>query len=83
MDHLSRCTKCVTPETHETITFDNEGVCSICSQIEYKQTQVDWESKKIELDELIKKYRGQYDYDCIIPYSGGKDSTYQTYVMKE
>ena len=81
MDNLSRCTKCVTPETHETITFDSEGVCSICSQIDYKQTQVDWESKKTELDELIKKYRGQYDYDCIIPYSGGKDSTWTLYYL--
>jgi tRNA(Ile)-lysidine synthase TilS/MesJ len=28
------------------------------------------------LDELIEQYRGKYDYDCIVPYSGGKDSTY-------
>ena len=28
---LTRCTKCVTPETHETITFDTQGICNICN----------------------------------------------------
>ena len=78
---LTRCTKCITPETHETITFDHEGVCNICRQIEYKETQIDWDIKKKELDELIEKYRGKYDYDCIVPYSGGKDSTWALYYL--
>ena len=72
---LTRCTKCVTPETHETITFDTQGICNICNQIEYKNTKIDWDLRKDELGELIEKYRGKNDYDCLIPYSGGKDST--------
>lgn len=81
---LKRCTKCVIPETHETIVFDNDGVCNICKQIEYKQTKIDWAAKKIELDKLVEQYRGKYDYDCIIPYSGGKDSTWALfYLVKE
>lgn len=78
---LTRCTKCVTPETHETITFDNNGVCSICIGQEYKQTQINWQEKKKELNELIAQYRGKYDYDCIVPYSGGKDSTWTLYYL--
>ena len=78
---LTRCTKCVTPETHETITFDNKGVCSICVGQEYKQTKINWVEKKKELDELIEQYRGKYDYDCIVPYSGGKDSTWTLYYL--
>jgi N-acetyl sugar amidotransferase len=78
---LTRCTKCVTPETHETITFDNKGVCSICVGQEYKQTQINWVEKKKELDKLIEQYRGKYDYDCIVPYSGGKDSTWTLYYL--
>ena len=36
------------------------------------------------LDRVIEKYRGRYDYDCIVPFSGGKDSTYTLYyLMKE
>jgi hypothetical protein len=33
---LKRCTKCLTPETHESITFDEQGVCSVCRQVELK-----------------------------------------------
>lgn len=40
--------------------------------------------KKNDLDELIKNYRGKYDYDCIVPFSGGKDSTWTLfYLVKE
>ncbi len=81
MAELRRCTRCVLPETHETITFDGEGVCNICRQHEYKQTQIDWEAKKKELDELIAAHRGKSDYDCIIPFSGGKDSTWTLYYL--
>ena len=78
---LKRCTKCVLPETHETIIFDDKGVCNICNQVEYKQTKVDWESKKLELDALVEQYRGKYDYDCIVPFSGGKDSCWTLYYL--
>jgi N-acetyl sugar amidotransferase len=33
------------------------------------------------LDELIESYRGKYDYDCLIPFSGGKDSTFTLYYL--
>lgn len=78
---LKRCTRCVTPETHETIVFDKEGVCNICLQNEYKQDVINWEAKKKELDELISGFRGKYDYDCIVPFSGGKDSTWTLYYL--
>ncbi len=73
---LRRCTRCTLPETHETITFDAEGVCNVCRQIELKQSRIDWEAKEQELREIIDSYRGKYDYDCIVPFSGGKDSTF-------
>jgi len=81
MNKLKRCTRCITPETHETIVFDENGVCNICLQQDYKQEVIDWQAKKEELDELIEKYRGRYDYDCIVPFSGGKDSTWTLYYL--
>ncbi len=78
---LNRCMKCVTPETHETIVFNNDGVCNICEQISYKDTKINWDKKKVELSELIEKYRGKYDYDCLVPYSGGKDSAWTLYYL--
>src|SRR4030042_682991 len=81
MNDLKRCTKCVLPETHETIVFDEEGVCNICRQHEYKQTAIDWETQKRELDTIVATYRDKYDYDCIVPFSGGKDSTWTLYYL--
>lgn len=81
MNDLKRCTKCVLPETHETIVFDGEGVCNICRQHEYKQTAIDWETQKRELDTIVATYRDKYDYDCIVPFSGGKDSTWTLYYL--
>lgn len=78
---LKRCTRCVLPETHETIVFDGAGVCNVCHQQEFKQTQVDWTAKKKELDELVEAHRGKYDYDCLVPFSGGKDSTWTLYYL--
>jgi len=78
---LRRCTKCVLPETHETIMFDEEGVCNICRQHEYKNEKIDWTAKKKELGELIEEYRGKGDYDCLVPFSGGKDSVWTLYYL--
>ena len=84
MTELRRCTRCLLPETHETIVFDGDGVCNICRAQEFKQTQIDWAAKKKELDELIETYRGKADYDCLVPFSGGKDSTWTLhYLVKE
>jgi N-acetyl sugar amidotransferase len=72
------------PETYETIEFDAEGVCNLCRGADFKKKEVDWDARKKLLDRLIEKYRGKGDYDCIVPFSGGKDSTFQlNYLMKE
>src|SRR5919202_6511353 len=81
---LRRCTRCALPETHESITFDEEGVCNVCRQVEYKQEKIDWEERKGQLHELIDQYRGKHLYDCIVPFSRGKDSTFTLwYLVRE
>jgi len=81
---MKYCTKCVMPETRPGISFDEEGVCSACRTYE-KKKNIDWNVRFDELKQLCDKYRGKFgnNYDCIIAVSGGKDSHYQTYVMKE
>ena len=78
---MKRCSRCGLPETYETIEFDAFGVCNICRQQEFKKGKIDWEKRKLQLDELVNEYRGKYDYDCIIPFSGGKDSTFTLYYL--
>jgi N-acetyl sugar amidotransferase len=59
-------------------------VCNVCRQHEYKKESIDWDKRKVELFELIEQYRGRYSYDCIVPFSGGKDSTFTLYhLVKE
>src|SRR6185295_16454384 len=42
----------------------------------FRDEQVDWEDRGRQLGQLIEEHRGKYDYDCIVPFSGGKDSTF-------
>ena len=79
---LKRCAKCVMPETHETILYDEgSGICSICKQHQHKRENVDWDKKENEFTEIVNSYKNKGAYDCIIPISGGKDSTYILYTM--
>lgn len=84
MESLKKCTSCLLPETYETIEYDNKGVCNVCRGKEYRDSAVNWDTRKLQLDELIEQHRGKYDYDMIVPFSGGKDSTFTLYyLMKE
>ena len=70
------------PETYETIEFDENGICNICNSIDLKK-KIDWEKRYKDLEEITNKYKGKFDYDCIIPFSGGKDSVFQLYFAIE
>ncbi|MFN8533057.1 MAG: N-acetyl sugar amidotransferase [Dehalococcoidia bacterium] len=76
---LRRCSRCMIPETHETIVFDEDGVCNVCLAHDKKREKIDWAARKAQFEELIEGVRGKYAYDCIVPFSGGKDSTFTLY----
>lgn len=78
------CKNCLMPNTRPGITFNKDGICIAC-QNNAKKENVDWSSRFDELKVLCDKYRRKQEgqYDCIIAVSGGKDSHYQVYVMKE
>jgi len=80
---MKYCKKCVMPDTRPKTEF-KDGVCEACSSSEQKQN-IDWEARKLEFESIIQKHKAKkpHQYDCVIPVSGGKDSTYQTYVIKE
>ncbi len=75
------CTSCMIPETHETIVYDGKGTCNICRQHTFKEENIDWTKREQEFLTLIEQYRGKYDYDCLVPFSGGKDSTFTLYTL--
>ena len=75
---LKYCTKCVMPNTKPDLRFDEEGVCSACNFYR-DRTSIDWTKRKIELENIFDRYRNKKgnNWDCIVPVSGGKDSTFQ------
>ena len=78
---MRRCARCLLPETQETLSFDSEGICNVCRQHEYKHDQIKWDEKKKEFAAIVDEYRGKHEYDCIVPFSGGKDSTFTLYYL--
>lgn len=82
---IKYCSRCVFPETKPDLSFNEEGICSACVAAEEKNKGIDWEKRAEEFQKIVDHYRlpeGQLGYDCLIPVSGGKDSTYQAYFMK-
>jgi len=80
---MKRCSKCCLPETQDSIRFDQDGVCNVCNQILVKKAKINWEERKKWLNELCDRFRGKYAYDCIVPFSGGKDSTFTLWYLVE
>ena len=75
---MKRCKICIYPDTVPGISFDDEGVCNFCQ--DYKPIQYLGE------DEFLKHVRDAKEkrcrYDCIVPISGGRDSTYVLHMAK-
>ena len=73
------------PDTRPGISFNQGGVCSACLNYENRKN-IDYKKRWEEFKLLCDKYRrmnGANGYDCMIAVSGGKDSHFQVYIMKE
>jgi N-acetyl sugar amidotransferase len=79
---IKYCRRCVMPETKPDLRLDEEGICNACRSYE-RRKEIDWSIRKKELVKVLEKYRSKDSskWDCIIPVSGGKDSTYQVLRM--
>ncbi len=68
------CKKCVVSNQRPRIVFDDQGVCGPCNWFVEKK-KINWNDRKKEFLELIKKYKkNNGEFDVIVPGSGGKDS---------
>lgn len=74
---LRRCTRCILPETMPYIRFDVEGVCNYCQHYKPRNRPRPVE----ELFDLVEPYRRQHGDDCIVPFSGGRDSCYGLHLI--
>ena len=77
---VERCKKCVLPENYPGIEFNEEGVCSYC--LDFKPPDVG--QRRQELKDIIERARkSESKYQCVVPFSGGKDSSYVLYYMRK
>jgi N-acetyl sugar amidotransferase len=79
---ITYCRRCVMPDTKPDLHLDEDGVCNACRSYE-KRKEIDWAARHAELLQVLEKYRRPDggNWDCIVPVSGGKDSTYQVVRM--
>jgi len=77
------CKRCLMPDTRPRMTMGEDGVCSACRYAEHKDTAIDWDARRREFLDMIEAYRARSGpYDCIVPWSGGKDSSTIAYRLK-
>ena len=81
---MKRCTMCVLPETFPGISFDEQGVCNSCRAFKGReQLGAAMEKYRLRFEKLLTERRRHGGYDCLMAYSGGKDSTYTLVVLRE
>lgn len=82
LNNIRYCTRCCMPETQEGIVFDEMGICQACQSSEQK-IHIDWVQREKQLRKILEeaKAKAGNNYDCILPISGGKDSTFQMHVL--
>lgn len=64
------------------LNINKENICDACMHSEIKKN-IDWNKRNKELVQLLDKHRkNNGDYDCLVPGSGGKDSAFQSHILK-
>ncbi|MBN1932420.1 MAG: hypothetical protein JW786_12520 [Desulfobacterales bacterium] len=83
---MQRCSRCILVDSVPGISFCENGVCNYC--VQYENSFRNWdqikEKKKKDFEKLIESARKlKRNYDCLVPLSGGKDSTYVLYLCSK
>lgn len=82
---MSYCKKCLLPAKVEDSKIDDNGICKFCRNFSYESFTNEEDLRKereTDLEKTLKESKGQGRYDCLVPFSGGKDSTVQLYKLK-
>lgn len=77
------CQRCILPDTRPNIRLDADGVCNACRAHGTKPV-IDWSARAEAFRSVVRKAKARSaGYDCLIPVSGGKDSTWQVVTCLE
>ena len=76
------CKTCLMPDSRPRIVFNDQGICNACLNAKEKDS-IDWDARREEFKEYVERYRPKSGaYDCIVPWSGGKDSSAIAHKLK-
>lgn len=79
-----RCSRCILPDSFPDLSFDADGVCNWCHEYDRRFQAIDYATAERRLLEIFAwARRKKRAYDCVLGVSGGKDSTYALYLLKE
>ncbi len=75
---INICSKCILTSQIPNISFDENNICNFCKEYDAKKTSLPKDYAQLEKQMLskLKVKKEKYVYDCMLLYSGGKDSTY-------
>ena len=80
---MNYCKRCIIPDTRPDQYLNNDGVCNACLSFDL-QNKVDWNQRKLDFLKIInEKNLDKNKWNCVVPGSGGKDSTYQIIRARE
>ena len=76
---ITLCKSCVSTSSRPRMEFDKDGVCNACNYSKIKK-KINWKSRSKEFKKIVKQikdysYKYKLEYDCVVPWSGGKDSS--------
>jgi N-acetyl sugar amidotransferase len=79
MNEIIWCKNCILPNSRPNLDINKEtNLCNVCNPIINNNYRIDWKKRKKEFQKIIKKIKkNNPNYHCLIPVSGGKDSTWQ------
>lgn len=84
---MARCKNCLIPDTVPEVVLSPDGICNLCHQeVEQRDVAVEGAARKereTDLERALKTCGGQAEYDCLVPFSGGKDSIYLLYRLRQ
>ena len=81
--NVKQCTRCGLPENWGITNFDDQGVCNYCRFYDtVKDTLRDFERWEQVFADHLNTHKGKYEYDAVVGFSGGKDSSYIIHRLK-
>ena len=81
---MQRCKRCLLPASVAGAGIDATGVCVACREYSPKAAEITEAQRAVyeaDLEAALEDCRGRGQYDCLVPFSGGKDSAWLLYKL--